>query len=496
MQRSLFFILLFLPLFSSLSPYKKINSARKKVNIIYIFADDLGYGELGAYGQEKIKTPHLDQLAKEGIRFTQHYSSAPVCAPSRCMLLTGKHPGHAYIRGNYELGEFSDDMEGGQMPLPEGTKTVGHLLQNNGYRTGIIGKWGLGMHNTTGSPNLQGFDYAYGYLCQKQAHNYYPTHLWENGRWDTLNNPPISVHQRLKPETPFEYFIGKEYVVDHMTDKALKFIQQQKNQPFFLYLAFPIPHLSLQVPNAALSPYLGKFVEEPYTGDKGYTPHPYPLSAYAGMISYLDQQVGLVMEALKKQNLDENTLIMFSSDNGTTFKVGGVDAVFFNSTQGLRGLKTELYEGGIRVPFIARWKGKIAPGQQSDHVSVQYDLMATLADLLKIEAPDNDGISYLPTLLGQKQLQKQHPYLYWEYPENGGQIAVRLGDWKAVKMKMKTNPKAPWELYNLTTDRAEQKDVASEQPALLRQLEEIVQQSHVPSHIKEWEFVSPKFKPK
>lgn len=494
MQQKIYSILFFLPLLLGIHSEKPLQPARKKVNIIYIYADDLGYGELGAYGQEKIKTPHLDQLASEGMRFTQHYSSAPVCAPSRCMLLTGKHPGHAYIRGNYELGEYTDDMEGGQMPLPEGTTTIGHMLQKNGYHTGIIGKWGLGMNSTTGSPNLQGFDYAYGYLCQKQAHNYYPTHLWENGKWDTLHNPPITVHQRLKPETPFDYFIGKEYAVDHMTAKALQFMRQQKDQPFFLYLAFPLPHLSLQVPAKALTPYLGKFPEEPYIGDRNYAPQQYPLSAYAGMISYLDQQVGLVMETLKTLGLEENTLVLFSSDNGTTLKVGGVDAAFFNSTQGLRGLKMEVYEGGIRVPFLARWKGKIAPGQVSDHVSVQYDLMATLADLLHIQAPLNDGISYLPTLLGQKQLQKQHPFLYWEYPENGGQIAVRMGDWKGVKMKMKANPQAPWELYNLASDRAEQHNVAAEQGDLLKKMGALVKEVHVPSHIKEWEFVSPKFK--
>ena len=488
------FLLFALPLLLAYRPSTPLEIKPKKPNIIYIFADDLGYGELGVYGQQKIKTPHLDQLAGEGIRFTQHYSSAPVCAPSRCMLLTGKHPGHSYIRGNYELGEFSDDMEGGQMPLPEGTVTIGHMLQKNGYQTGIIGKWGLGMHNTTGNPNLQGFDYSYGYLCQKQAHNYYPTHLWENGKWDTLNNPPISVHQRLSPTTPFEYFIGKEYVVDNMTAKALKFIEQGKNKPFFLYLAFPLPHLSIQVPEKALTPYLGKFPEEPYTGDKGYSPQRYPLSAYAGMISYLDEQVGIIMATLKAQGLDENTLVLFSSDNGATFDVGGVNAAFFNSVQGLRGLKMDVYEGGIRVPFIARWKGKIKPGQVSDHVSVQYDLMATLADLLKLEAPKNDGISYLPTLLGKKELQKQHPFLYWEYPEKGGQIAVRIGNWKGVKTQMKTNPAAKWELYDLSNDRSEQKNRAGELPERVSELDQVVEREHVPSHIKDWEFVSPKFK--
>jgi arylsulfatase A-like enzyme len=494
MKKIFWFSLSILPFCFLWMPPQKQAQKPKRPNIIYIYADDLGYGEIGAYGQEKIKTPYLDQLAQEGIRFTQHYSSAPVCAPSRCMLLTGKHPGHSYIRGNYELGEFSDDREGGQMPLPEGTFTIGHMLQAQGYRTGIIGKWGLGMHNTTGSPNRQGFDYAYGYLCQKQAHNYYPTHLWENGRWDSLDNPSITVHQKLKPETPYEYFIGKEYAVDRMTAKALEFIRRKQKEPFFLYLAFPLPHLALQVPEKALAPYRGQFEESPYLGDKGYCPQAYPLSAYAGMISYLDQQVGLVMETLKALNLDEETLVLFSSDNGAAFDVGGVNTGFFNSTQGLRGLKMDLYEGGIRVPFIARWPGKIAAGQVSEHLSVQYDLMATLADLLKIKPPKNDGISYLPTLLGQKQAQANHPCLYWEYPEKNGQLALRMGEWKAIKLDMKTNPNAAWELYNLAKDRTESKNLAAERPDLLKKADALVQEFHVPAHVKDWEFVNPKFK--
>ena len=465
-------------------------------NIIYIYADDLGYGELGCYGQQKIATPNIDKLAREGMRFSRHYSSAPVCAPSRCMLLTGKHPGHSYIRGNYELGGFGDHEEGGQMPLPEGAITTAHLLKEKGYKTALIGKWGLGMHNTTGNPQLQGFDYFYGYLCQKQAHNYYPTHLWENGKWDSLKNDPIYVHRKVDQanitDKEYEYYKGVEYAPDKMTEKALRYIDQNKRNPFYLYLAYPMPHLSLQVPDKALAPYLGKFIEKPYTGNAGYAMHKTPLSAYAAMISYLDTQVGMVMDKIKSSGLESNTIIMFSSDNGTTFSKG-VEATYFNSTAGLRGLKMELYEGGIRVPFIVKWKGRIKENSTTDLVSVQYDLMATLTDLLNLRSVPNDGISYLPALLNKPTHQKTRPYTYFEYPETGGQLAIHLGEWKGVKMNMKTNKNAAWQLYNLTTDRMESIDLSSAHPEIIKKLDEIVSKEHRNSHVKEWEFVNAKF---
>ena len=466
-----------------------------KPNIIYIYADDLGYAELGCYGQQKIKTPNLDQLAKEGIKFTQHYTSAPVCAPARCMLMTGKHSGHSYIRGNYELGGFQDSTEGGQMPLPEGTFTIAKMMKQAGYVTGAIGKWGLGMSNTTGDPNKQGFDYFYGYLCQKQAHNFYPTHLWLNGKWDSLNNPLILVHTPLAKDAPnsaFDYFKGKDYSLDKMVDKTVGFIKENKGKPFFLYLPYTGPHVSLQAPDAAVKEYIGQFDESPYRGEKGYASTLYPKSTYAAMITYMDKQIGQILKLLKELNLDDNTIIMFSSDNGTTFDVGGVSAKYFNSVGGLRGLKQDLYEGGIREPFIVRWHNKIKAGQVTEHISVQYDLMATLADLLKLKIPKNDGISYLPTLLGQPQQQQKHNYLYFEFPEKGGQIAIRMGDWKGVKSNIKKNKNAPWEIYNLKTDVNETTDVAAQNIALAKQFEAILQKEHQPAHIKEWEFVNPK----
>lgn len=470
--------------------------AQNKPNIIYIYADDMGYGELGCYGQTKIKTPNLDRMAREGMRFTQHYTSAPVCAPARGMLMTGKHSGHTYIHGNYELGGFEDSLEGGQMPLPEGTFTIAKMLKQAGYATGAIGKWGLGMANTTGDPNKQGFDYFYGYLDQKQAHNYYPTHLWENGKWDTLRNTFINVHKRIDStkatDKDFAYFSGKDYAPAKLTEKALAYLDKHSKEPFFLYLPYTLPHLSLQAPEEYVKKYIGLFDEKPYYGQKGYASTKYPLSTYAAMITYLDDQVGIILDKIKKLRLDENTLIFFSSDNGATFDVGGVNRFFFNSNGGLRGAKTDLFEGGIREPFIARWPGKIKAASTSDHISVQYDMMATLAELTGQKPEATDGISFLPVLLGKKE-QQQHPYLYFEFPENGGQLAVRLGNWKGVKTEVRMHPENKWKLFDLAKDVNETTDISSLHPELIAQIEAIVKKEHRSAHIKEWEFVNPKF---
>ena len=466
-------------------------------NIIYIFADDLGYGELGIYGQKKIKTPNLDRLAAQGMKFTQHYTGAPVCAPSRFMLLTGLHAGHAYIRGNYELGGFEDANEGGQMPIPPYTPTLGTLLQEKGYRTAIIGKWGLGMHDTTGNPNLHGFDYAYGYLDQKQAHNYYPTHLWENGKWDSLPNPYFSVHKSIPKEADqkaFDTFKGTAYAPDRMLSKALAFIDKNAGKtPFFLYYPSPIPHLALQVPDSLLRQYVNQFDEEPYYGDDGYSPHEYPLSAYAAMITHLDWQVGKIWEAVVAQGQEENTILFFSSDNGPTF-LGGVSASFFNSAGGLKGLKMDVYEGGIRVPFIAYWKNKIKPGSVSDLISGQWDMYNTLAELVGSSNRSTDGISLMPTLLGVPGKQNKHPYVYFEYPEKGGQVALRMGNWKGVKTGLKKNKNAPWQLFDLKKDPKETIDLANENPRLLKTLDSLVLLAHRHPHIREWEIIDSKIK--
>ena len=464
-------------------------------NIIYIYADDLGYAEIGAYGQQKIKTPHLDQMAKEGMRFTQHYTSTPVCAPARCMLLTGKHGGHSYIRGNYEMGGFPDSLEGGQMPLPEGTFTIPKMLKQAGYATALTGKWGLGMNNTTGSPLKQGFDYYYGYLDQKQSHNFYPTHLWENDQKVVLSNPYINVHKPLDStkatDKDFDYFKGKEYAPELTTQKALAFIKAHQNQPFFLYMPYTMPHVSLQAPEAYVKQYIGRFNEKPYYGQQGYASTKYPYSTYAAMITYLDDQVGIIMDQIKKLGLDENTIIMFSSDNGTTFN-GGVNKDFFNSLDGLRGNKMFVFEGGIREPFIARWPGKIKANSTSDYVSAQFDLMATLAELTGTKANNTDGVSLLPVLLGKANQQAKREYIYWEYPENGGQLAIRMGHWKGVKLNQRKSLKNNWMIFNLKEDRNETADLVAQHPELVKRFDEIVKKEHQVSHLVEWEFLDSK----
>lgn len=469
---------------------------QNRPNIIYIYADDLGYGELGSYGQTKINTPHLDKMAAEGMRFTQHYSGAPVCAPARCMLLTGKHGGHSFIRGNYELGGFPDAEEAGQMPLPEGIFTLPRMLKEQGYTTAICGKWGLGMAGSSGSPLQHGFDYYYGYLDQKQAHNYYPSHLWENDHWDTLDNGYFSPHQQLDPakasSDSFARFIGKTYAPDKITEKGLQFISTNRDKPFFLYLPYTIPHVALQVPEAARAAYKTLFNDQPYYGQRGYLPTEYPRATYAAMISYLDQQVGLVLNQIKALGLDENTLIFFSSDNGPS-SAGGADPVFFNSAGNLRGLKMDLYEGGIREPLIVRWPGKIKAGTVSALVSAQYDLLATIAELTGYKKPINtDGISFLYELFGKKE-QQQHAFLYFEYPENGGQLAIRMGAWKGIRLNLRKNPAAPWLLYHLPSDPGEQNNLAAEHPDLIKKMNAILKKEHQHPVIREWEFVDPRF---
>ena len=470
----------------------------ERPNIIYVLADDLGYGELGAYGQEKIQTPKIDNLAKSGMKFTQHYAGAPVCAPSRCVLLTGKHLGHAYVRGNDEWKERGDvwnyrkvidhpELEG-QRPIPDSIVTVGELLQGAGYKTAIIGKWGLGAPNTEGVPNRQGFDYFFGYNCQRQAHNYYPRHLWENDKKVIYEDNEIVPPGTKLPqgadtldESSYALYTQKEYAPEKMQEKALKFIRDNKENHFFLYYASPIPHDPLQVPQKYVNKYRKIFGDEnPYTGHKGYFPNRYPRAAYAGMISYLDDQVGELVSTLKDLGIYDNTLIIFTSDNGPTY-VGGVDTKFFDSGKPFRSEfgrgKGFTYEGGIRVPMIASWKGHIAPGSESDHISAFYDVLPTFCDIAGIQPPKGtDGISFLPTLLGEKN-RKQHEFLYWEFPSYAGQQAVRMGQWKAVRKNIfKGN--LDIELYNLDEDITEQHNVASMYPDIVKKIAEIMIEEH------------------
>jgi arylsulfatase A-like enzyme len=466
-----------------------------KPNIIIIYADDLGYGEIEPYGQTVIKTPNLLQLAKEGMLFTNFYSSSALCAPARCQLLTGMHSGHAAVRANFEMANgpesFTDLREMGQLPLPDNAHTLAEMLKPLGYSTACIGKWGLGMADSVGNPNKQGFDYFFGYLDQKQAHNYYPTHLWENGRRVELSNKQLTVHTKILPdqatEEMFNSFIGKEYSVDLMAERARKFIEEQQD-PYLLYYPITLPHLALQVPHQELEMYKDKFEDKPYLGEKGYSPSKYPRATYAAMISYLDKKIGEIIKQVELKGQRENTIILFTSDNGPAFPTGGTDPEFFNSNGSLRDYKGALYEGGIRVPCIISWPTHIKPATISNHISVQYDIKATLADLLNQPLTDTDGISFLPVLYGKEQ--RQHAYLYFELAEYTGQQAVRMGNWKAVKRNMNKNKNAPWELYNLATDEGETQNVADQYPKVIKRIEKIVARSHAhhPS-VSQWNFM-------
>jgi len=470
---------------------------RQKPNIIFIMADDLGYGDLGSYGQELIETPNLDLLASEGMRFTQHYSGSPVCAPSRCVLLTGKHSGHAYIRGNDEWGDrgevwdylamIADSTLEGQRPLPAGTTTIGTLLQAEGYRTGMVGKWGLGAPHTEGIPNRQGFDFFCGYNCQRQAHTYYPVHLYLNENRLALDNDTVAPHAGLEPGAdpydPENYsdFSLNEYAPDVMFSQMIEFIDDGDDEPFFLYWASPIPHVALQAPARWVDYYVEKFgEEEPYVGEAGYFPTRYPHATYAAMISYLDERIGQLIKKLKMEGKYENTLIIFSSDNGPTFN-GGTDSPWFDSGgpfKSERGwAKAFLHEGGIRVPMIASWPNRIAPGSESDHLSAFWDLLPTVCEAAGASVPEGlDGISYLPELLGNEE-QERHPYLYWEFPSSGGQQAVRMDHWKAIRKNiLKGNLEL--ELYNLEEDLQELHNLAGEHPDMVQQMKEIMEQEH------------------
>jgi arylsulfatase A-like enzyme len=463
-------------------------------NFIVVLADDLGYGDVGAYGQRRIRTPRIDRIAAEGMRFTQFYSGSTVCAPSRATFLTGRHTGHAYVRDNHELGGFLDEEERGQLALPPNHPTVARWLKERGYATAVVGKWGLGGPGSTGVPTRQGFDFFFGYLDQKQAHNYYPTHLWRNEERFPLRNKYFSPHQQLvgNPSVPSAYrqYAGVDYAIDFMTREATSWLRANGSKPFFLYYAPTIPHVSLQVPEPALKEYAGAFPETPYTGNNRYLPHPTPRAAYAAMITYLDAQVGKILDTLKEIGADERTLVIFTSDNGATFDVGGAPTQFFESNGKLRGHKTNLYEGGIRVPMIARWPGRIRAGSTSPHAGANWDFWATFAELVGANAPDGtDGISIAPTLLGRGG-QQVHESLYWEFHAQGASQAVRLGRWKGIRREVAKRQNAPIELYDLENDERETTDVAAAHPDVVRRIEELMRTSRTPAALPKWNFTS------
>ena len=456
-------------------------------NIVFLLADDLGYGELGSYGQDKIRTPNLDRLAAQGMRFTQHYSGSPVCASARATLLTGKHTGHAYIRDNDEMADrgdvWNDPALEGQRPLADSEVTVAELLQQQGYATAAIGKWGLGWQGSEGDPNTQGFEHFYGYVCQRTAHNYYPTHLWRDGVQEELGNAAFRAHQKLPAGTDptdlesYDRYSGEVYAPDRMGEDALSWIRDHHdNGPFFLYRAFLLPHLALQVPDDSLVEYAGLFEDEPYTGDNGYLPHRYPRAAYAAMITRMDRQVGELLDLLDELGIADNTLVVFTSDNGPSW-VGGVDRDYFESSGGLRGRKAQLFEGGNRGPAIARWNGVVPAGTVNGQVSAFWDWLPTLSEVSGARTPaEVDGLSLLPTLAGRDG-QRSHPYLYWEYARS--QQALRVGDWKAYRPK----PWAPIELYDLRNDPTEERDVAAYNPDLVAEMERLFSEARVDSDL-------------
>jgi arylsulfatase A len=435
-------------------------------NIVLIQADDLGYGDLTPYGQSRFDTPSLARLAREGVRFTQYYAGSTVCAPSRAALMTGMHSGHAWVRGNGGSGR-------GDVPLRAEDVTIAEVLQKAGYRTAIIGKWGLGGPGGSGDPNAQGFEQAFGFLTQQHAHRQFTDHLWRNG-------------QRVSTD------LERDYANDLFTRESAAFIERDDRRPFFLYLNYTVPHAELRAPADALEPFKNKYPETPFVNAKadatptgaipggpslGYRSQPVPHAAFAAMIARMDRDVGRLVDLVHARGLDRRTLILFFSDNGP-HQEGGADPAFFKSSGGLRGIKRDLYEGGIRVPMIARWPGTVPAGKVSDHVWAHWDIMPTLAELAGATAPSGiDGMSMGAALRGRAQ--PSHDFLYWEFHERGFQQAVRMGQWKAVRLKKD----APLELYDLSADPAEEHDVASTRADIVAKIEAYLKTARTESEL-------------
>ena len=463
----------------------------ERPNIIYLMFDDLGYGDLGCYGQELIETPNIDALAARGIVFTDMYSAAPLSAPSRCSVMTGLHCGHSQIRGNDErwarpegmvLSEAdwyfdaiheNPDLEG-QWPLAEGTATLATMLSDAGYATAMIGKWGLGGPGSGSAPGDCGFDYFYGFNCQMLAHSYYPDYLWENDKKVPTGNEYMPVNRRLRS---YDKFNQKEYSCDLMYDKLERWVGDHAAEPFFLMWTTTVPHSTVQAPEEEVMYYVQKLGEEktPITDGGWYYPVLYPHSAYAAMITHIDTQVGRLVERLKELGIYDNTLIIITSDNGPAansnspgeyFKSGGP----FKCRKGWG--KSSLHEGGIRMPFVVSWGDRLTPGRSS-YMGQFTDLMPTFAQLAGAKAPQNDGISFVPTLKGQQQ--PQHPYLYWEFP--GKQRALRLGQWKCVTVKKN----APLELYDIRQDPTESTNLAAQYPEKVKEMEQLMRRMRTPS---------------
>lgn len=467
--------------------------AARKPNIVFILADDLGYGDIGPFGQKIIHTPTLDRMAAEGMRFTQHYCGSPVCAPSRCVLMSGKHPGHAFIRDNREVGSWYSFR--GQLPVPMGEANLAAALKAAGYATGAFGKWGLGGVGSSGDPLKHGFDHFFGFNDQRHAHNYYPQFLVDDegrfplpGNADVVTNEGVSLPASADPNDPASYaaYTGKQYAPDICCERALDFIRANKAHPFFLYYPTTVPHVALQVPEDSLAEYRGKLDDKPYIGGKGYLPQQYPHAAYAAMITRMDRDIGRLMALVKELGLDGDTIFIFTSDNGAVFPIGGFEAKYFHSNGELRGFKGGIYEGGFREPLIVRWKGHIAAHTTSTRVTGFEDWWPTLLELANAtnEIPKNlDGISFAPTLLGETQPPRS--FLYREFHGYGGDQSIRVGKWKLLKQHLldtkKKKAEPTTELYDLDTDPGEKQNVIAEHPEIVVQLEKLMREQHTPS---------------
>lgn len=460
-----------------------VGTGAHRPNVVFILADDLGYGEVGCFGQKKIPTPNIDRLAAEGMKLTQFYSGAPTCAPSRCVLMSGKHLGHADIRGNRQAKLSFPEFEEGQHPISADTVLFPELFKKAGYATAAIGKWGLGPVGSTGDPNKHGFDLFFGYNCQSVAHSYFPKYLWRNDEKVQINSKPIPGH--VKPVTgpvKMEDYHGENYAPKLMIEEAEKFITGKKDTPFFLYLAFIEPHVAMHPPKESVEKFPEEWDSKPYTGDAGYLPHPRPRAAYAAMISDLDSYVGRVMTALENASVADRTLIVFTSDNGTTleagaksqFNIGGADAGFFNSTAGLRGFKGSVYEGGLRVPSVVRYPGKVKAGSSSATPGYFADWFPTLCAAAGIEpGRPLDGENLLPVFEGATLPAERKPMI-WTFAEYGGQVVVRLGDYKILRRGLLTKTPGKWEVYDIPADRSETKNLATEKPELIQRAVEIL----------------------
>lgn len=435
-------------------------------NIVFVLVDDMGIGDIGCYyEQPKIKTPSIDRLASESLQFMQHYAGSTVSAPSRCCLLTGKHTGHAYVRGNKavksEAGRFD-------LHLPESETTVAELLKQKGYATMCVGKWGLGGPRTSGSPVNKGFDYFFGYLSQGNAHRYYPQYLYENETVVPLN--------------------GRVYSHWLIMEKGLDFIRKQPDgKPFFAYFAITPPHADLDYPD--LNGYDDDFPEEPYinkNGNSGFKTQMKPKAAYASMITEIDTNVGQIIAALKEKGIWENTILIFSSDNGVHC-VGGHDPEFFDSNGPFRGYKRDLYEGGIRTPFILSWPKVIKKHRKTLHISAFWDFVPTICDITGAPVPNTtDGISYLPTLLDQEKEQKKHEYIYYEFYEGGGKQSVLKEGWKLIRLNLSKPDKQKEELYYLPNDIGEAHNLIRQNPLKAAELRKLAEEAHTPDEHFKW----------